>query len=431
MTRYIINGGRKLNGRVAVEGAKNSALKLMAASILADSKSIISNVPIIEDVKTMAEVLKALGAGIRIDSKSKTLEIDPSKIDSLETPYELIRKMRASILVAGPLLAKFGQVKVAVPGGCNIGSRQIDLHLKGFEGMGTQYSIEHGYVCCRVNGNIGRGKLKGTTIDLEFPSRGATENIMMAAVLAKGRTVINNAALEPEIGDLADFLNKMGADISGTGTGSIAIEGADRLSGTEYEVMPDSIEAGTYITAGVLCGEDLVVENARYRNLEIFFAKLREIGADIEIIDDNTVRIKGGRNSYRAVNISTLPYPGFPTDLQPIITVLLSLCDGTSIVTENVFEHRFMYVEELNRMGADIKIDGHHAVINGVGQFSGAPVRAFDLRAGAAVVLAGLAAEGITEVSDIFHIDRGYAHLDKKLNALGADIKKAGSKGQQ
>jgi UDP-N-acetylglucosamine 1-carboxyvinyltransferase len=429
MAIFIINGGSKLSGKVVIGGAKNSALKLMAASILADSKTIITNVPIIEDVKTMAEVLRTLGAEVKIDSKKKTLEIDPSKIDSLETPYDLIRKMRASILVAGPLLAKFGQVKVAVPGGCNIGSRQIDLHLKGFEGMGTQYSIEHGYVDCRVNGKIGRGKLKGTTIDLEFPSRGATENIMMAAVLARGRTVINNAALEPEIGDLADFLNKMGACISGTGTESISIEGVDNLSGTEYEVMPDSIEAGTYMTAGALCGEDLVVENACYGNLETFFAKLRDIGVGIEIIDDNTVKVISNRSGYRAVNISTLPYPGFPTDLQPIITVLLSLCKGTSIVTENVFEHRFMYVDELNRMGASIKIDGHHAVINGVGEFSGAPVRAFDLRAGAAVVLAGLAAEGITEVSDIFHIERGYADIDKKLNALGADIKKIDSKG--
>jgi UDP-N-acetylglucosamine 1-carboxyvinyltransferase len=424
MTKFIINGGNTLSGRITIDGAKNSALKLMAASILADTKTTISNVPIIEDVKTMAQVLEALGAGVAIHSKDKLIEIDPSNINSLEAPYELVRKMRASILVAGPLLARFGLVKVAVPGGCNIGSRQIDLHLKGFEKMGARYSIEHGYVNCQVNGKIGRGKLSGTVIDLDFPSRGATENIIMAAVLAKGETVINNAALEPEIGDLISFLKQMGADIRGAGTASIIIEGVDSLSGTDYRVMPDSIEAGTYAIAAALCGSDVIIENAVYKKLEIFFHKLKEIGVKVDTVDDSTVKISSDAENYRAVNISTLPYPGFPTDLQPLITVLLTLCRGTSVVTENVFEQRFMYIDELNRMGADIKIDGHHAVINGVGRLSGAPVRAFDLRAGAAVVLAGLAAEGATEVSDIFHVERGYADLDKKLSALGADIKK-------
>ena len=425
MARFIINGGKVLSGKVTIDGAKNSALKLLAASILADTKTTLTNVPIIEDVKTMVEVLKVLGARVRINRTRKTLEIDPSRIKCLEAPYELVRKMRASILVAGPLLAKFGQVKIAIPGGCNIGSRQIDLHLKGFEKMGAGYSVEHGYINCVVNGKIGRGKLSGTVVDLEFPSRGATENIIMAAVLAKGRTIINNAALEPEIGDLANFLNQMGAEITGIGTDTITIEGVEALLGTEYEVMPDSIEAGTFVTAAGLVGQDVIIENARQADLELFFIKLKEIGVDIEVMDDNTVKVNSSPDKYKATNISTLPYPGFQTDLQPIITVLLTVSKGVSIVTENVFENRFMSADELNRMGANIKIDGHHAVIDGVERLSGAPVTAFDLRAGAAVVLAGLAAEGTTEVSDIFHIQRGYSDFLKKLRGLGADIKAA------
>jgi UDP-N-acetylglucosamine 1-carboxyvinyltransferase len=425
MGRFIINGGKTLSGKVTIDGAKNSALKLLAASLLADAKTTLTNVPIIDDVKTMVEVLKVLGARVRVNRAKKIIEVDPSRIKCLEAPYELVRKMRASILVAGPLLAKFGQVKIAIPGGCNIGSRQIDLHLKGFENMGAKYSVKHGYIDCSINGTKGRGKLTGTTIDLDFPSRGATENIMMAAVLAKGRTIINNAALEPEIEDLANFLIQMGAGISGTGTDTITIDGVQALSGTEYEVMPDSIEAGTYMTAAGLCGEEVIIENARQRDLETFFQKLNEIGVITEVIDNNTVKVSSSPKKYKATNISTLPYPGFQTDLQPIITVLLAVSKGISIVTENVFENRFMYADELNRMGANIKIDGHHAVVNGVKKLSGAPVRAFDLRAGAAVVLAGLATEGITEVSDIFHIQRGYSDFLKKLKDLGADIRVA------
>lgn len=423
MGKFIINGDRTLSGKITVDGAKNSALKLMAASILTSAVTRISNVPIIEDVLTMVEMLQMLGVKVKSDRKEKVLQIDPSKINSPEAPYELVRKMRASILVAGPLLARFGQVKVAIPGGCNIGSRQIDLHLKGFESMGASYSVEHGYINCHISGGKGGSRLRGTVINLDFPSRGATENIMMAAVLADGRTVINNAALEPEIDDLAKFLNSMGADISGLGTASLAIEGVDSLSGTDYSVMPDSIEAGTYIAAAGICGKDVIIENARQKNLEIFFLKLKEIGVIINILDENTVRVSAPEERCRAANVSTLPYPGFPTDLQPIITVLLSMASGVSIVTENVFENRFMYIDELNRMGANIRIDGHHAVINGVEKLSGAPVRAFDLRAGAAVVMAGLAAEGSTEVSDIFHIQRGYSDLTGKLKGLGADIR--------
>lgn len=425
MEKFIINGGKKLSGKVKISGAKNSALKLIAASILADSKTVLRNVPGIEDVSIMLEVLKTLGAKVKVDAGSKVVEINPESIDSYEAPYELVRKMRASILVAGPLLSKFGRVRVAIPGGCNIGSRQIDLHLKGFKELGAEYSVEHGYVNCHINGRKNGTRLYGATINLDFPSRGATENIMMAACLADGQTVINNAAREPEITDLAGFLNSMGADIKGAGTDCITISGVSGLEGTDYSVMPDSIEAGTFITAAAMCGNGVEIENARWKNLEVFYYKLKEIGVKISIINENNIKVDVPAGTYRPVNVSTLPYPGFPTDLQPIITVLLSMVPGVSIVTENVFENRFMYVDELNRMGASIKIDGHHAVIKGVDMLSGAPVRSFDLRAGAAVVIAGLAAEGSTEVSDIYHIKRGYENFEGKLRLLGADIKTA------
>ncbi len=424
MGKFIIKGGRTLSGKVKISGAKNSALKIIAASILADSKTTLGNIPDIEDVSTMIEVLKTLGAKAKADKKENTLEIDPSGINSFEAPYELVRKMRASILVTGPLLARFGEVKVAIPGGCNIGSRQIDMHLKGFEDMGASYNVEHGYINCRAKNNGPGARLKGAKINLDFPSRGATENIMMAASLASGRTVVNNAAREPEITDLAKFLNLMGADIKGAGTDCITINGVKNMKGTEYEVMPDSIEAGTFATVASLCGDGVEIENAAWMNLETFYLKLKEIGVKIEMVDDNNIKISSDRAQYRPANISTLPHPGFPTDLQPLITVLLSVVRGISIITENVFENRFMYADELNRMGANIKIDGHHAVLKGVDKLSGAPVTAFDLRAGAAVVIAGLIAEGTTEVSDIYHIQRGYEGFEKKLKKLGADIKR-------
>jgi UDP-N-acetylglucosamine 1-carboxyvinyltransferase len=426
MDKFIINGGKTLSGKVKISGAKNSALKLIAASILAEDKTTLSNIPKIEDVNIMIEVLRTLGAGVDVDLENSTIEIDPRTIGSYEAPYEIVRKMRASILVAGPLLSRFGRVKVAIPGGCNIGSRQIDLHLKGFEDMGARYSIEHGYINCSISRNGTGAKLRGAIVTLDFPSRGATENIIMAGCLASGKTVINNAAREPEILDLVNFLKSMGADIQGAGTGCIEIKGVKKLDGTDYRVMPDSIEAGTFITAAALCGDKVEIENTRLGDLETFYSKLKEIGVNISIVDKNNIRVDLPQQAYRPTNISTLPYPGFPTDLQPIITVLLSIVPGFSIVTENVFENRFMYVDELNRMGANIKIDGHHAVINGVEKLSGAPVTAFDIRAGAAVVLAALAAEGTTEVSSIYHIRRGYEDFEGKLRGLGADIKKAG-----
>ncbi len=423
MEKFVINGGKTLSGKVKISGAKNSALKLIAASILADSKTILRNVPAIEDVSIMIEVLRNLGAEVNVNGKSKVIEINPESINSYEAPYELVRKMRASILVAGPLLSKFGKVKVAIPGGCNIGSRQIDLHLKGFKDLGAEYSLEHGYINCHISSNQNGARLCGAVMDLDFPSRGATENIMMAACLAKGRTIINNAAREPEIVDLACFLNSMGANIRGAGTDCITISGTKNLKGTDYKIMPDSIEAGTFITAAALCGDRVEIENAKWKNLEVFYFKLKEMGANITVMDENNIKVNSPAGIYKPVNISTLPYPGFPTDLQPIITVLLSTVPGISIVTENVFENRFMYVDELNRMGANVKIDSHHAIIKGVDKLSGAPVRSFDLRAGAAMVLAGLVAEGSTEVSDIYHIKRGYEDFEEKLRLLGADIK--------
>jgi UDP-N-acetylglucosamine 1-carboxyvinyltransferase len=428
MPGYVINGGNTLTGRVKISGAKNSALKIMAAAILADSRVTLRNVPDIEDVNTMIEVLRTLNVLLDFNKNNNILEIDPSGINSYEAPYELVRKMRASVLVAGPLLTKFGRVKVAIPGGCNIGARQIDIHLKGFEELGAKNYIEHGYINCIADikkaKTASKAYLKGAIINLDFPSRGATENLMMASVMAEGRTVINNAACEKEIVDLANFLSAMGAEIEGAGTDSIKVTGVSGLGSdlTDYKIMPDSIEAGTFIAAAALCGKKVEVQDAVWKNIEIFCQKIKEIGIDIIPASDRTVVVNRPKKALKPVNISTLPYPGFPTDLQPVIAVLLSVVPGVSIITENVFENRFMYVEELNRMGANIKIDGHHAVINGVKKLSGAPVKAFDLRAGAAMVLAGLVAEGTTEVYDIQHIQRGYENFQSKLRALGADI---------
>lgn len=433
MNKYIIRGGKKLTGKVKISGAKNSALKIMAASILSEKPVTLRNVPDIEDVRTMVEVLKTLNAVVEFRAEANVLKLDCSKINNFEAPYELVRKMRASILVAGPLLSRFGIVKVAIPGGCNIGARQIDLHLKGFEILGAINKVEHGYIISKADAKkTSPGKIKfnlsGSVINLDFPSRGATENLMMAAVLANGKTIINNAAREAEIVDLAGFLTSMGAIIEGAGTDCITINGVKSLKGTDYRIMPDSIETGTFLTAAGLCGDKVEILDAVWPNLEIFCLKLKDIGIDIEPVTGDTILVNnslisdGVKKHLKPVYISTLPYPGFPTDLQPIIAVLLSVVPGISIITENVFENRFMYVEELNRMGANIKVDGHHAVIQGVKKLSGAPVKAFDLRAGAAMVLAGLIADGTTEVYDIFHIKRGYEGFEKKLSALGADI---------
>ncbi len=412
--RYLIRGGNELKGRVRVSGAKNSVLKLMAASLLTEEPCRISNVPDIGDVHIMGEVLRHLGARVRYSQG--VLELDCGGLHTFQTPYSLVRRMRASIIVMGPLLARFGRAEVAMPGGCNIGSRKIDLHLGGLEQMGAEINIAHGNIETRAS------KLKGTRIFLNFPSVGATENLMMAAVGAEGVTYIENAAREPEIQDLANYLISMGASIEGAGTPSIVVEGGHPLHGTEYRVIGDRIEAGTFAIAAALSKGEVEVYDFDPQHLLMFLEAMRSIGVGIEE-GDRSIKVTSSPH-YRSAQIATLPYPGFPTDLQPQIMVLLSQAQGTSVLTENVFESRFMFVDELNRMGCDIRIDGHHAIIKGQSRLTGAEVYATDLRAGAALVLAGLAAEGETVVGDIYHIERGYERLEDKLTSLGAEIRK-------
>lgn len=413
MYKYIIRGAKKLNGRVRASGAKNAVLKLMAASILARGKTVVRNAPKIKDVFIMAHVLERLGANVDL-SQEGSVVIDTTDVLNGEAPYELVKQMRASIIVLGPLLARLQRAKVAMPGGCNIGSRKIDMHIQGLKKLGARFRVGHGYIQAQTDG------LKGALLPLDFPSVGATENLLMAAVLAEGTTVIENAAREPEVVDLANFLQRMGAKIEGAGTTTIEIEGVSELNPVEYTVIPDRIEAGTFLVAGAITRGDVTVEGARPEHLELVLSKLEEAGIDVEQGDD-FIRVSLGRRP-RAVDIATLPYPGFPTDMQPQMVALLSLAKGTSIATENVFENRFIFMDELNRMGSDIRTDGHHAIVKGVRELTGAPVRVRDLRGGAALILAGLAAEGITEVGDIFHVDRGYEKFEEKLVSLGADI---------
>ena len=414
MDRLLVTGGRRLSGRVQINGAKNSALKLMAAALLARGRSVIENVPRIQDCLTMADVLEHLGASVEWDGS--TVIVDTSAADGVETPYELVRRMRASIIVLGPLLARFGQARVAMPGGCNIGSRKIDLHLKGFEKMGAEFAYEHGYLEAKAS------QLQGALVSLDFPSVGATENVLMAAVSAKGTTVIENAAREPEIQDLAATLIEMGAKIHGAGTTSIEIEGTDGFSPIEHRVIPDRIEAGTFAIATCAAGGDVLIDDARPDHMDLVLDKLTETGASIEIAEMG-IRVRASDRP-SAADFVTLPYPGFPTDLQPQMMALLAISRGTSIATENVFESRFMFVDELNRMGADIRTEGHHAVIRGVERLSAAPVRALDIRAGAAMVIAALAADGVTEISHLYHVDRGYEDLDGRLASLGAELRR-------
>jgi UDP-N-acetylglucosamine 1-carboxyvinyltransferase len=395
-----------------VNGAKNSALKLMAAALLAEGVTVVENVPRIADCFTMAEVLEHLGA--RLTWEGSTLRIDTSQANGLETPYELVRRMRASIIVLGPLLARFGKARVAMPGGCNIGSRKIDLHLKGFERMGVRFSYDHGYLEARAS------SLHGAMVSLDFPSVGATENLLMAAVAASGTTVIENAAREPEIQDLASMLIEMGAKIDGAGTTTIEVHGTEGFNPVRHRVVPDRIEAGTFAIAACISKGEILLQDTRADHLDLLMDKLTDAGAEIGV-DDEGIRVSMGERPL-AADFVTLPHPGFPTDLQPQMMALLSLARGTSIVTENVFESRFMFVDELNRMGADIRTEGHHAVIRGVERLSSAPVRALDIRAGAAMVIAALAAEGTTEISDMFYVDRGYEDLEGRLASLGAEV---------
>ena len=414
MDRLLVTGGSPLDGTVEIAGAKNSALKLMAASLLADGRTTLRNVPRIQDCVTMVEVLEHLGVVCTWDDGALVVETAGVRPD--ETPYELVSRMRASILVLGPLLATFGTAKVAMPGGCNIGSRAIDLHIRGLEKMGARFHSEHGFLIGETNG------LRGAVVNLDFPSVGATENVLMAAVAAKGTTVIENAAREPELVDLADLLSEMGARIDGVGTPTIEIEGVEGFGPVDHTVIPDRVEAGTFAIAACATGGRVVLDGARSDHLDLVLSKLADAGADVLATEEGVAVSIGSRP--RCVDLVTLPYPGFPTDLQPQMMALLAAAEGTSIVTENVFESRFMFVDELNRMGADIRTEGHHAVLRGVERLSAAPVRALDIRAGAAMVVAALSADGVTEIENMYHVDRGYQDFEAKLTSLGAVLRR-------
>ncbi len=415
MPKLVVETGPPLKGTVRISGAKNAVLPIIAASLLSSDRCILDETPMLDDVEIMCEVLVSLGADIKRVSGGR-IEINSKGIDNHEAPYELVRRMRASFLVMGPMLARLGKARISLPGGCAIGTRPIDLHLKGFRAMGAEITLGYGYVEAKAD------RLKGERIYLDFPSVGATENIMMAAALAEGRTVIENAAEEPEIVDLANFINKMGGEIKGAGTDTIRIDGVKELGGAVHTVIPDRIEAGTFMVAGAITGGDIIVDNIVLCHLMPIIAKLREAGVTVDELG-NSVRVRSdGRVD--AVDIKTLPYPGFPTDMQAQMMALMSVARGTSIIIETVFDNRYMHVNELRRMGACIKIDGRSAVVQGVPELTGARVKATDLRAGAALVLAGLAARGQTEIYDIHHLDRGYHNLDKKMRDLGARIKR-------
>lgn len=420
MERLIVKGGNRLIGTVKTSGAKNAVLPIIAASILGTSPSRLDEIPALEDVRTICAVLECLG--IKVDaSEPHTLKIDSREITSCEAPYELVRSMRASFLVMGPLLARKGYARISQPGGCAIGTRPIDLHLKGFEALGVKIEQGHGY----IEASAPEG-MTGANIYLDFPSVGATENIMMAAAMANGTTVLENPAEEPEIVDLANYLNQMGARVRGAGTNVITIEGVSELHGVQHSVIPDRIEAGTYMIAAAMTGGDVIIENVLPEHQKPLIAKLREAGALVEEDIDRIHVVGSGK--LKAVDIKTLPYPGFPTDMQAQMMAMLSVAEGRSKITETVFENRFMHVVELNRMGANITTEGRSAVISGPAHLTGCTVRATDLRAGAAMILAGLVAEGATEICDIYHIDRGYEEIAAKLTRLGADIKRVGTK---
>jgi UDP-N-acetylglucosamine 1-carboxyvinyltransferase len=415
MKKLVIRGGNRLQGEVKISGAKNSALPLMAAALLTEGDNQFCNIPQLRDIKTISKMLRELGAQVSGEEKVK---INASNLNSYEAPYDLVKTMRASILVLGPLLARLGKARVSLPGGCAIGPRPVDLHLKALEHMGVRITLKEGYILAECK------KPRGAHIYFDVSTVTGTENIMMVASLAKGTTVLENAAKEPEVKELAQVLNKMGASIAGAGTDVITIEGVDTLHAVEHTVMPDRIEAGTYMIAAGITGGDITITNCNHRHLHALTEKLEEIGLDIKS-DDATIRVKGNA-SLKNTDVKTIPYPGFPTDMQAQIMTLLCLAEGTSIISETVFPDRFMHVGELKRMGANIRIEGNSAVVNGVDKLCGAPVMATDLRASASLVLAGLVARGETEVSRIYHLDRGYERMDEKLSRLGADIQRVG-----
>jgi len=414
MERLLVTGGARCAGTIRVAGAKNSALKLMAAALLARGRTQLRNVPRIQDCLTMSEVLDRLGAGVAWRGDSVT--IDATELTSVEAPYDLVRRMRASTAVLGSLLARAGRARVAVPGGDEIGSRPIDLHVQGLRKMGAEVGSEHGFLVAETTG------LRGAAITLDYPSVGATENLMMAAVLARGTTVIDNAAREPEIADLASFLAAMGAHIDGAGTNTIEVEGVDALVPADHATIPDRIETGTWAAVAVATGGEITLEDARPDHLDLFLQKLADAGAEV-VMTEQGLRVSQADRA-RAIDFVTLPYPGVATDFQPILMAMLATADGTSIATENVFESRFLYVDELRRMGADIRTEGHHAVIRGVERLSAAPVRALDIRAGAAMAIAALVADGVTEISELHHLDRGYEGFAEKLRGVGVDVRR-------
>ena len=414
--RIVVRPGGPLSGIVTIGGAKNSVLKLMAATCLAEGTYVLRNVPAISDVEHMGDLLASMGMTVtRSDAHELTIHHPPGIVP--EAPYELVERMRASIVVLGPLLARFGRARVALPGGDDFGPRPIDMHLRGLEQLGARFESAHGYIEATTDG------LNGTRILLEFPSVGATENALMAAVLAKGTTVIDNAAREPEIADLAAFLDRMGAHVLGAGSSTITIEGVERLAPVEHRVVPDRIEAATFLAALGSAGGEITLAGARADHMDMLVQKLGEMGMRISPVTDGVWAMAPGR--LRSVDVSTLPYPGLATDYKPFFVSLLTTADGVGIVTENIFSGRFRYIDELVRMGADIRTEGHHAVVRGLDRLSGAPVRAHDIRAGAALVVAALRADGETVVSDAHHIDRGYECFVEKLAGLGAEVSRA------
>jgi len=416
MNKLLIQDGTTLRGEIRISGAKNAVLPIMAATLLCDGPATIENVPHLQDVTTTVTLLSSMGVQVVID-ETMSIEVDNSTIESQVAPYELVKTMRSSILVLGPLLAHYGKAEVSLPGGCAIGSRPVNLHIKGLQDMGAEIEVKNGYILARA------GRLQGARIVMDMVTVTGTENLMMAAALAEGTSVLENAAREPEVVDLADFLNAMGAKISGAGTDTITIEGVERLEGTRYRVLPDRIETGTFLAAAAITGGRVKLKNTDHTLLDSVIQKLREAGAEIEFDDDNIILDMHGQRP-KAVSVRTSPYPAFPTDMQAQFTALNAVAEGTGTIVETVFENRFMHVHEMQRMGAEIEVEGNTAIVRGVESLTAAPVMATDLRASASLILAGLVAKGETEVQRIYHIDRGYELIEEKLAALGAKIRR-------
>ncbi len=416
MNKLLIQGGVTLNGEVRISGAKNAVLPILAATLLAEGQSVVRNVPHLQDVTTTVALLGSMGVTVVVD-ETMSIEVDTSTLETQVAPYDLVRTMRSSILVLGPLLARYGYAEVSLPGGCAIGSRPVNIHIKGMQEMGADIEVKNGYIIAKAD------RLKGARIVMDMVTVTGTENLMMAAVLADGTSVLENAAREPEVVDLANFLNKMGAKISGAGSDTITIEGVERLQGTTYKVVPDRIETGTFLVAAAITGGRVKVKDTDPSLLDAVLDKLREAGADVQVGDDWIELDMQGRRP-RAVNVRTAPYPAFPTDMQAQFTALNVVAEGTGTIVETVFENRFMHVQELQRMGANVEVEGNTAIVRGVETLNAAPIMATDLRASASLILAGLVAEGETEVRRIYHIDRGYELIEEKLAYLGANIRR-------